>query len=640
MTSHKENILVVMADPQVTFLLERVLKSEGYTVVISQDQTGALRAMEAGSYDLVVLGEKVNKGNWEEFGKSLTSHFPATPILLFVYNKTNELLEKALAVGVSDIVFMPLKSDTILQAIQNSLEKSRQRKKWVLLEAKRATASLQHRIDELEALTKLGRSINSSLNLDSVLMAVVDAAVQLTGAEEGSLLLLDESTGELYMRAARNFQEEFVRTFRLSVNNTLAGSVINSGKSVLLDENTPKKIKTSYLVHSLIYVPLKHDERVIGVLGVDNRSQSVVTFKDQDTRLLAALAEFAVIAIENARLYSNTIQERNKLETILTKIEDGVLVLDQEKRVMLCNHMAMTELNIAEPYINRPVQEVITHPEVLALIEASGKHVSNQMEVSFNEDRVCLAQRTPIPEVGLAITFHDITYLKKLDKLKSEFVNTVSHDLRSPLTAILGYVDLIERAGPVTDLQRDFIQRVQVSVHNITHLVDELVNLGKIEAGFDTHKENLRLDQIIRFSADSFKKTLGEKGHHLQVQLPEDFPSLFGNPVELRQAVDQLLDNAIKYTPSGGNLLLQGELEESQVILQVKDNGIGIPMQDLPYIFDKFYRASNVTNDVPGTGLGLAIVKSIVENHEGRIWVESKPGEGTTVTVVLPRLEL
>ena len=390
---------------------------------------------------------------------------------------------------MSDYLCLPLKADDVLKSVQNGLLKARLRKEWVLLEAQRATTGLQKRLDELETLTRLGRSITGTLDLDSVLLLLVDAAVELTGAEEGSLLLLDKSTGELYMRAARNFQEDFVRKFRLPIQDTLAGAVLRTGQPVTLDEKTPQKIKTAYLVHSLAYVPLKSKDQVIGVLGVDNRMDRR-PLRERDIKLLAALAEFAVIAIDNADLYARITQEHNKLNTILTNIQDGVIVIDQDQRMVFANKTIVDALGWRDLVITgRPYQELIVQSEILDLIFASGSTHSNRTEFAAEDGRIFSALLSMIPEVGMVITMHDITNLKKLDRIKSDFVSTVSHDLRSPLTAILGYVELIERVGPVTDTQRDFIRRVQSSVHNITGLVDDLLNLGRIEAGFDARKE-------------------------------------------------------------------------------------------------------------------------------------------------------
>jgi two-component system NtrC family sensor kinase len=215
-------------------------------------------------------------------------------------------------------------------------------------------------------------------------------------------------------------------------------------------------------------------------------------------------------------------------------------------------------------------------------------------------------------------------------------VQTVSHDLRSPLTAILGYVELIERAGAVNDLQRDFIKRVQISVHNITRLVDDLLDLGRIESGFDTRKESIQFNQIIRYAVDGIAKQINDKDQHLELSLPDDLPPLFGNPVQIRQMVNNILDNALKYTPMGGKIKVSAAPDQNQIVLQVSDNGMGIPALDLPYIFDRFYRASNASSEMVGTGLGLSIVKSIVESHQGRIWVDSTVGKGTVFTIVLP----
>jgi len=230
----------------------------------------------------------------------------------------------------------------------------------------------------------------------------------------------------------------------------------------------------------------------------------------------------------------------------------------------------------------------------------------------------------------------DITYLKQIDRLKNEFVHTVSHDLRSPLTAILGYVDLLDRVGPVNDQQREFIHRVQNSVQSITALVNDLLELGRIEAGFDSQKEIVPLDGIIRFTLETLGGQISDKKLNLHLNLPDEIPQMRGNPIRLRQMLDNLIGNAIKYTPENGEITIDVEARNDQVIFRISDTGPGIPPSDQPHIFEKFYRASNVPKGVGGSGLGLAIVKSIVDNHQGRIWVDSLLGQGSTFTVVLP----
>ncbi|HQL40071.1 MAG TPA: ATP-binding protein, partial [Anaerolineaceae bacterium] len=166
--------------------------------------------------------------------------------------------------------------------------------------------------------------------------------------------------------------------------------------------------------------------------------------------------------------------------------------------------------------------------------------------------------------------------------------------------------------------------------------VDDLVSLGQIEASFDLSRETVRMDQIARFVAEEMVDEFHAMNQTLNLVIPNELPAVLADPLQMRQLVSHLLDNAHKYTPDGGTITLAMEVDTNQLILVVQDTGVGIPSLDLLYVFEKFYRGANVSTETSGTGLGLAIVKSIVESHQGRVWVESPPGGGTRVAVVLP----
>ena len=418
--------------------------------------------------------------------------------------------------------------------------------------------------------------------------------------------------------------------------NSLVGQVLRTGKPLLIDEKTPQKIKTQYLVYSIIYVPITLKDRIIGVLEVDNR-QSGKAFTDYHVTLLTALADYAAIALENSRLFSASELEREKLETILTGIEDCVIVVDNDRRLILMNRKAREAFEVPDiNLVGKRARDTIQHQELLDFLRSANMSSPSRTEISLKDGRVMNTQITPIPEIGLVVTMQDITYLKELDRIKTDFVNTISHDLRSPLTAILGYVELIERIGQVTPQQKEFIHRVQLSVHSITALINDLLDLGRIEAGFDTQKEVVHLSTIISYAIEGLRNRAASKSQDLAVDLPDSLQPVLGNPVRLRQMVTHLLVNATNFSGEGAKISLSGQAEAGQVILQIKDSGPGIPPADLPFIFDKFYRASNTPSDIPGSGLGLAIVKSIVDDHQGRIWVELIFGQGTTFTIVLP----
>lgn len=632
-----EHILLILSNPKIGQLLERAtLTPAGYRVTLVNDWKAAQTILRNDLPEVVIISEKLEERDSLETAQGLIRTYPLIPFILLPEAHSDTLAIEALRKGFADYLQPPLHANDIQDGVLRALEHRKRFEEQVRLASRRDTKSLQNRVMGLEAIHRVGRQVTALLNLDSVLTAVVDAAVELTGAEEGSLLLLDEETGELYMRAGRNFQEDFVRTFRLPIRDTLAGQVLRTGKPLLVDEKIPQKIKTAYLVYTIVYVPLLVKERVIGILEVDNR-QSRKPFSEYHIALVSALADYAAIAIENAQLYSRTEIERSKLETILTKIEEGVIVIDHDGRIILVNRRAYEAFNITEKNLaGKRLRDVLTHQELIDTIREYKDADPTRVEFILPDGRVLNAQITPIPEVGTAVTMQDITHLKELDRIKSDFVNTVSHDLRSPLTAILGYVELIDRVGSVNEQQKEFIRRVQISVHNITALINDLLDLGRIEAGFDARNEIVSFAGIIHFSVDGLQSRSEEKAQRLIIDIPGEMPQVLGNPVRLRQMINNLVSNAIKYTPPGGEVRIFARAEGEQIILQVSDNGPGIPPSDQPYIFDKFYRASNIPSDTPGTGLGLAIVKSIVESHMGRIWVESIMGQGTTFTVVLP----
>lgn len=631
-------ILLVLSDTQLGNLLKRsVLAPAGYQVLWVEEAEQAKEHIRSSTIDAVILDTNMEGVDPLSLADDWLGDSPALSMILLTSDQDEAFKKKAYRLGVFDCLNLPLKPDHVLEAVRKGLERRNDLKTWAKKRSRRDTGVLRQRVDLLETLGQVGRLVTASLDLDDVLKTIVETAVNITKAEEGSLLVLDEESGELYMRAARNFQDEFVQTFRLPATDSLAGEVIRTGKPVILDQDSPQKIKTSYLVKTLMYVPLRTRGRVIGVLGVDNR-ESKRSFQEQDLSLVSALADYAAIAIENARLYTNTEVERKKLSKVMSHIQDGVIVIDEDHRIILVNRIARGLFDLDSRELEgEPFQNVFQgFPDLLELIANKHETFPYRDEVKLSDERILDVQLNIIPTVGLTITAHDVTYFKKLDKIKSNFVHTVSHDLRSPLTSILGYIELLDRVGPVNDRQEQFIKRVRTSVHNITELINDLLDLGRIESGLDRRREWVSLNSVIEYARENFDEQLKQKNLRLTLDISPNLPQIFGDAVRLRQVVDNLLGNAIRYTPEGGEISIIAREENEKVIIQVSDTGFGIPPKDLPHIFDKFFRASNVIEDIAGSGLGLAIVKSVVESHQGRVWADSIEGEGSTFTVVLP----
>lgn len=629
-------ILVADDSPEIRlFIEENVLLPAGYEVRTVGDGKSALTLARELKPDLLITDQQMPGMTGIELIKQLQSESPHLPAILITSEGSASLVIEALRSGAADYLTKPFEAEHLLAAVGRALADRRQWKSMMEIqsEAQASADSLARHLHEFETLSLIGQTVTASLDLDEVLTTVVDAAVSLTGAEEGSLLLLDDESGELYMRASKNMNEEFARTFRLHVQDSLAGQVIASGEPVIIHEQSPKKIKTDYFVYALIYVPLKLRGRVVGVLGVDNR-QVRHAFTDQDQTLMEAMADYAAIAIENAQLYHRSEVERSKLETILTQTGSGVIVVDPDNRILLINQVAQQAFSIDGNLVGRPVNEIIADEKLLELL-GDDDRLSRRDEIEIPDGRVFSAQRTPIEGVGQAIVVHDITHFTELDRIKSDFVTTVSHDLRSPLTSVIGFLELVKKTGSLNEQQGEFLERAHSSIRQVTDLVNDLLELGQLEAGLDIAKENTPLTLLARYVVENLRGAAENKGVGLEIDLPEELPLVNGDPVRLRLMIGNLLDNAIKYTPEGGVVKIEAEAEDGQVILRVKDNGPGIPLADQPYLYDKFFRASNAPKDIPGTGLGLSIVKSIVDNHGGRIWVDSKPGDGATFTVVL-----
>ncbi len=232
---------------------------------------------------------------------------------------------------------------------------------------------------------------------------------------------------------------------------------------------------------------------------------------------------------------------------------------------------------------------------------------------------------------------HDVTHFKSLQRVKDEFLSTVSHDLKNPISAISGYTDLLQRVGPLNDRQIQFTQRIQGAAENMDGLVRCLLQLTRQEIGTIFNKEVVNLAGPLTEVTDEFRPQADGKGQSLHLEMPDGQILVNADAFQFKQALRNLIGNAIKYTQAGGSIRLSVETKQDEALIHVKDTGCGIPPNELPRIFNRFHRVGNAAlKDEEGDGLGLAIAKSIIEQHNGRISVESKLGEGSCFTLTLP----
>jgi signal transduction histidine kinase len=225
--------------------------------------------------------------------------------------------------------------------------------------------------------------------------------------------------------------------------------------------------------------------------------------------------------------------------------------------------------------------------------------------------------------------------------VKNEFIATASHDLKNPITSISGFSSLMAQAGPLNEQQTEFVERIQSASHNMIELVQSMLELVQIDLEAEPKKEPVDLAELVAEVQDEFQPLAKDKGLGLKFENNSDPLTVPGDASRLRQMARNLIGNAVKYTPPGGTVCVTVEQYENMAVFRVKDTGFGIPQDDLPFIFNRFYRAHSdgAGEEVEGNGLGLAIVKSIVDQHGGQVSVESETGKGSCFTFTLPLLQ-
>ncbi|MGC9348071.1 MAG: sensor histidine kinase [Anaerolineae bacterium] len=334
---------------------------------------------------------------------------------------------------------------------------------------------------------------------------------------------------------------------------------------------------------------------------------------------------------------ADTLAE-TKLGAILKNAAEVVIVTDAANRLWLWSETAASLFDLDSEARGQLAHERIACSEIRELFDTATQQGSMvHTEVELRDGQVYNAQLSTVPNVGHVVVMQEITHLKELDRLKSEFVSTVSHDLRTPLTTIQGYIELLDRVGSLNEQQTDFINRALRSLNHITDLISDLLDIGRIEAGYDLEMRALRMDELVRTTAEAATVQARSQGIHLFIDVPASPLRTWGNARRLRQVLENLISNALKYNRPNGWVNVEARRDEGHIVVSVSDSGIGISAEDQARIFERFYRVqSPETEDVYGTGLGLAIVKSVVEKHKGRVWVESTPGEGSTFAFLLP----
>ncbi len=500
---------------------------------------------------------------------------------------------------------------------------------------------LDARMRELETMRQIDRELSDTIRLQRVFDLTLDWAQRYTLAQSASLSLYNEASDELRFVADMGYEGgvDEATTLRASYGG-IALRVARSGHAELIpDVSTDSDyIAVSSVIRAHMSVPVMREDRVIAVITLESRRLNA--FTDEHLGFVAKLAARAGVAIDNARLYSESVREREKLSHILSEIADIVIVIGEDDRMVLINQSAIAALSLHPDgsYVGRPFSEALSDTPLLPVIQQATSSGQIMLEeITINDGRSYYAELSPHPDIGWIIVMHDITPLKQTDELKRELVATVSHDLKQPLSVMNGYLELLQMSQKLDIRGENFAQMIGRSIEHMRHLIDDVLDLAKIESGIELEVQAVLVDKLIQECIDEVKPLAESKAMQIDLTMSDSLPQIAGDPERLQQIFSNLVGNAVKYTQAQGRVKVSVERLDRSLRFMVKDNGIGISPEDQARIFDRFYRVRRPeTENIEGTGLELAIVKKLIEAHHGQIGLESGLGEGTTFYVTLP----
>ena len=528
--------------------------------------------------------------------------------------------------------------------------------------------NLQRRYTEMSALNQVLRAINSPRRLEDVLQRIVQSAREVLQMDRVSVMLLDDNGERLRVRAVDGIPFARPIDAGVPVGEGISGRVAREGMPLLikLGEATRYRSTADREVREALCLPLQTEGQTIGVLNLSLLSADRSITPD-DVRLAQLLADAAAVAIAKAdlieKVFTRTHElsqvnrdlaaERHRLVQVIGGIVDGVVVLDATDRIALWNRAALQLLDLPE--------EELRGVDVGAYLQEQGLEELHQLLRRLRREAPALSgpltyrgplsrEDSRIYEVwvnpflaesegemrydGAVAVMRDVTVAVEEERVRADFVSTMVQDIRTPLTAIKGYLELLANgeAGAVTSQQGEFLARSKENIDRCVQLLNDFLDLSRIHAGeLALYFEPVNVGQVVQEAVDAFQASAQSKQIELRAIVPPGLPLVVASHTGLRQVLVNLVDNALKHTSAHGQVLVRVEDEERQLKCYVQDTGVGIPAEMKGKAFARYGESGR------GVGLGLYIAKQVVEAHGGTIGLESEPGKGTVVFFTLPK---
>jgi two-component system, OmpR family, phosphate regulon sensor histidine kinase PhoR len=506
---------------------------------------------------------------------------------------------------------------------------------------------LKARLNEQERLLRVSRSVSSSLELFRAMPPILSSALEVSNAA-GVRVVVRRISDEPFPTYAAGEAAAVIAT----LDEQLMELVERQGTVVISQLwRATSSLDITALpsgIQAIVALPLRSETSFHGIfwLAYDHEH----SFDQSEMTFLSTLASQAAVAIANARLFAEAEEERRKLAAVLESTADAMIVADQQGRVVLLNPAAERYLGIrAEQATGKRVEDVIEAPELTRLLTDLQEPVS-ALEMPGQRGRALLANVSTMfthdgTITGRVAVLRDITALKELDNIKTVFLRMVSHDLRSPLTYMRGYLSLLPLSGELNERQVEAVGKVTNGIDAISDMTERLLNLSRLQFGEEAELQMSMIDveTLINTIITQQEPFAQERSIRIHLIMEERLPLVAADEMLYRQAVANLVTNALKYTPEGGEVVIRafqvGDNGEKNITIAVEDTGIGIREEDQPRLFEAFFRVPQREGEPArprGTGLGLALVKAIANAHGGNVGVQSEFGHGSIFHITLP----
>lgn len=501
------------------------------------------------------------------------------------------------------------------------------------------------RANQLQLLNEIGREMTSSLDLDAALEKAMRNAQRMLQVEACILFLLDEDGKELVLKASGEGQVR-IRDVAIRLEEGIAGWVARNNQPLIVND-----VRTNPLYHSAIdaqtgllttcvlCVPLETRGETLGVIEAINHPRGA--FNEDDKQMLSSVASWASISIDNANLFRQVAEERSRLEATLVETADAVVLTDRTGRIILVNKAAAQTFRInADMAVGRSAEEIFHNHPLGELLMDDDVSLPVTLEATTPTERVLYTTISEVTDVGRVAVMQDITALKQIDRMRSQLLGTAAHDLKNPLNAIRLGADLLNDAE-LNEQQRKALNMMQRATDSMTNLITGLLETIRVESTTQVSFEPCQVNDLVRRAIEDLRPLAEAKDHTVNYDSPDEALLVMGDPNRLNSVMSNLLSNAIKFTPPDGNIDIEVQWDDESVMVEVSDDGPGIAEDELPHVFEHFFRGRLTVDDpnspIEGTGLGLALAKTVIEQHGGRIWVRSPEGEGASFFFTLPR---